>query len=98
MNSRHSAAMAIGVLVLVTTVHAQWPTHLPPAVPKTADGKPDLAAPPPRTADGKVDFSGVWETTSGRAGQPRPQTPAAGTGATGAGPRGTAAPGTAARG
>ena len=91
MKSRHSRALAIALLpVLVTTVHAQWPAHLPPGVPKTADGKPDLNAPPPRTADGKVDFSGVWETTSGRGGQPRSGGAGAATGA--AAGRGTAAP------
>jgi hypothetical protein len=38
----------------------QW-VHYPTAgVPKTADGKPNLAAPPPRAADGKPDLSGMW--------------------------------------
>jgi hypothetical protein len=30
-------------------------------VPRTADGKPNLAAPAPRMADGKPDFSGTWD-------------------------------------
>jgi hypothetical protein len=39
---------------------AQW-VHYPTAgVPKTADGKPDLAAPAPRLPDGKPDLSGLW--------------------------------------
>jgi hypothetical protein len=76
-------AIATGVLALLlaTTASAQWPVHVPSGVPKTADGKPDLAAPPPRTADGKIDFSGVWETTSPRAAAGRPPVAAAGTGA-----------------
>ena len=39
---------------------AQWdfPTA---AVPRTADGKPNLSAPAPRTADGHPDFSGIWD-------------------------------------
>jgi hypothetical protein len=41
---------------------AQW-IHYPTAgVPKTRDGKPNLAAPAPRTRDGKPDFSGMWWT------------------------------------
>src|SRR3954447_3099990 len=39
---------------------AQWPKHIPSAVPKTSDGKPDMNAPAPRTPDGKPDLSGVW--------------------------------------
>jgi hypothetical protein len=80
MQLRHSAAIAIAVLILASTVHAQWPAHLPPNTPKTADGKPNLAGPAPRTADGKVDFSGVWETARPAA-PPQPQVAAAGTGA-----------------
>lgn len=45
-------------------VSAQW-FHYPTAsVPKTKDGKPDLAAPAPLTSDGKPDFSGVWQPVS----------------------------------
>src|SRR5262245_31563634 len=44
-------------------LNAQWPAQPSPKVPKTADGKPDLAAPTPRTADGKPDLSGLWENT-----------------------------------
>ena len=39
---------------------AQWLTHPTPGLPRTADGKPDLAAPMSRTADGKPDVSGLW--------------------------------------
>ena len=46
------------------TVLAQWLKYPTPGVPKTADGKPNLAAPAPRTTDGKPDFSGIWLTDS----------------------------------
>jgi hypothetical protein len=40
---------------------AQW-LHYPTAdVPRTADGKPNLKAPPPRLPDGKPDLSGIWQ-------------------------------------
>ena len=39
---------------------AQWLNYPTANVPRTKDGKPDLAAPAPRLADGHPDFSGVW--------------------------------------
>ena len=52
-----------GLILAVATslsLSAQWPAYVPPSMPKTADGKPDLTGPAPRTAGGKVDLSGVW--------------------------------------
>ena len=43
---------------------AQWATLPTPGMPRTADGKPNLAAPTPRTADGKPDFSGLYTRVS----------------------------------
>jgi hypothetical protein len=40
--------------------HAQWIHEPTRGIPRTADGKPDLAAPAPRSADGKPDLSGIW--------------------------------------
>ena len=58
------------VFGLVCPVAAQW-LHYPTAgVPRTPDGKPDLAAACPRTADGKPDLSGLWIMQSKRAGSP----------------------------
>ncbi len=49
------------MLVLVSTLaQAQWLNFPTPGVPRSKDGKPNLAAKAPRTADGKPDLSGVW--------------------------------------
>jgi hypothetical protein len=52
---------AITLLCLLPAqLAAQW-IHYPTAgIPKTRQGKPNLAAPAPRTRDGKPDFSGMW--------------------------------------
>jgi hypothetical protein len=42
------------------SVFAQWLDYPTAGVPRTPDGKPDLAAPTPRAAGGKPDFSGMW--------------------------------------
>jgi hypothetical protein len=39
---------------------AQWVNYPTAGIPRTPDGKPNLAAPAPRTADGKPDLTGVW--------------------------------------
>jgi hypothetical protein len=54
------------LVALSVPAHAQWLNFRTPGVPRTRDGKPDLAAPVPRTAEGKPDLSGVWmhETTT----------------------------------
>jgi hypothetical protein len=41
-------------------VDAQWLTRPTPNLPRTAAGKPNLAAPPPVGPDGHPDFSGPW--------------------------------------
>ncbi len=42
------------------SAQAQWLDYKTPGVPRTKNGKPNLAAPAPRTNDGKPDLSGVW--------------------------------------
>jgi hypothetical protein len=39
---------------------AQWIGYPTAGVPRTADGKVDMAAPAPKMPDGKPDFSGIW--------------------------------------
>ncbi|HUI78721.1 MAG TPA: hypothetical protein VLY24_12420, partial [Bryobacteraceae bacterium] len=45
---------------LSANLYAQWLNYPAPGIPRTPDGKPNLAAPAPRTSDGKPDLSGVW--------------------------------------
>jgi hypothetical protein len=46
---------------LMTPLTAQWAQYHTPAIPRTPNGKANLAAPAPRTAAGKPDLSGLWE-------------------------------------
>jgi hypothetical protein len=48
---------------------AQWLDYPTPGIPRTADGKPNLAAPAPRTADGKPDLSGLWRVPQATSGE-----------------------------
>ena len=51
----------IGSFLVGATLQAQWLNHPTRGVPRSADGKPNLAAPAPRATDGKPDLSGVWQ-------------------------------------
>jgi len=56
-----AAALALLLYTQVSTpAPAQWLNYPTPGIPRTPDGKPNLAAPAPRAADGKPDLSGVW--------------------------------------
>jgi hypothetical protein len=64
--------LAVGIVLMTSSLQAQWPARALPGAPKGPDGTIALNAPAPRTADGKPELSGVWETIQGR----RPATPA----------------------
>jgi hypothetical protein len=60
-------ATLVSLTLLALSAPAQWINYPTPGIPRTADGKPDLAAPAPRTTDGKPDLSGLWQPASGGA-------------------------------
>ena len=59
---RTIVTMVLLCTTLVISAHAQWVNHPSAGIPRTKDGKPNLAARTPTTADGKPDLSGIWTT------------------------------------
>ena len=53
-------ALSVVFAAVVAPLAGQWVNHPTRGLPRTADGKPDLAAPAPRSREGRVDLSGIW--------------------------------------
>src|SRR5437016_12180052 len=69
LRSRNVLPLGLIVLSLICRpAGAQWLKVPARAIPRTSDGKPNLAAAAPRLADGRPDLSGIWEPR-GRYGQ-----------------------------
>ena len=64
----HAPAVCAAFLSLVSLpAAAQWWLEIPAgAIPRTASGAVDLAAPAPRAPDGRPDLSGLWEPNANR--------------------------------
>ena len=56
--------LTIAFAILAVPIAGQWVNQPTKGLPRTADGKPDLAAPAPRTREGRVDLSGIWTSES----------------------------------
>jgi hypothetical protein len=64
--SRSAIGAAVIVSMSAAGPSAQWIRLTLPGIPRTADGKPDLAAPTPKTSEGKPDLTGIWVVASGK--------------------------------
>ena len=60
----NASLIALVTVVLSAPLAAQWLNQPTPGIPRTSEGKPNLAAPAPRTPDGKPDLSGLWNKIS----------------------------------
>jgi hypothetical protein len=49
------------LFVTAASLPGQWINYPTAGVPRTPDGKPNLAAPAPRAPNGKPDLSGMWQ-------------------------------------
>ena len=58
------AVAVLAIMISGAAPAAQWLAQRTPAIPRTADGKPNLTAPSPRAPDGKPDLSGLWVKAS----------------------------------
>jgi len=54
-----------------SNVSAQWARYPDNSIPRTRDGKADLAAKAPKARDGKPDLSGLWQPEPDPAGLPK---------------------------
>jgi hypothetical protein len=60
MRGALTVAIIVSSAAVALPTNAQWLNHPTPNIPRTSDGKPNLAAPAPRAADGHIDLSGPW--------------------------------------
>jgi len=56
--------LMVAAAMAAALASGQWLNTPTPGIPRTADGRPDLAAPAPKAADGHPDLSGVWTPNS----------------------------------
>ncbi len=63
---KSAATLAMLILTAIGSapLPAQWLDQPTRGIPRTSDGKPNLAAAAPRTSDGHPDFTGLWNKIS----------------------------------
>ena len=60
MRAAAIASVLLAALCSAPSAQAQWAQVHDRALPRTADGKPNLTAPAPKAADGQPDLGGIW--------------------------------------
>jgi len=70
MKGAPTVAIVVSLAAVAPAADAQWLNYPTPNIPRTSDGKPNLAAPAPRGADGHIDLSGPWTGRPGVIGVP----------------------------
>ena len=60
--------LVVALFVMNSSIAAQWLKHPTADIPRTADGKPDLAAPTPRQPNGRPVLAGLWRPAPGLVG------------------------------
>ena len=68
MNARPTVIALAAAVVMSASLAAQWLKQPTPGIPRSADGKVNLAAPVPRTHDGKPELAGLWRPAHGLVG------------------------------
>src|SRR5262245_14545292 len=48
------------IVLCAVSASSQWVDYPTPGIPRTPDGKPNLAAPVPTAAGGHPDLTGLW--------------------------------------
>ena len=54
MRGALTVAIVVSSAAVALPANGQWLNHPTPNIPRTSDGKPNLAAPAPRAADGHI--------------------------------------------
>ena len=60
------AAVLVALVLLSAPLGAQWLNVPRAAIPRTADGQPNLRAPTPRLPNGTPDLTGIWRSTDNK--------------------------------